>query len=102
MAEIRFKSKKEFNKAVNKHIDTVLEERKQTVTKDVLTALIPIISTCMYEAYGFGEVRQAKFFKYFSEHMECIEKGYTALEMYEKWCQDHNYMLYEMEDTNEK
>lgn len=104
MGELRFKDKKAFNQAVNRHVKPIIEKEKVKIVKDIWASIEPVISTCLYEAYGFGEVRQQKFFKYLKEHMLCLEEGYTVLEMYLRWCKDHNYSIYEVgqEDENGK
>lgn len=76
-----------------------LEQAKIEATKEALILLLPIACTSLYEAYGFGEVRQQKFIDYFVKHMECVNMGVTDLEQYREFCVEQGLKYFEMEEV---
>ena len=97
---ITFKNKHELKIEINKHLKPILAKAKEEITENIEAMLIPIISTCLNEAFGMGEVRQDKFMKLFDTHMECLNDGVTSLDQYEEWCIDKGYKFYKKGNCN--
>lgn len=72
-------------------IDKEIEQVKEQATKDACTLMLPVIATCLYEAFGFGLKRFEKFAEYFDKHLSCISDGITTADQYEAWCKEQGY-----------
>lgn len=101
----------EINRRIKPKVDKAIEEYhsmlesevgkvKVQATLDASTLMLPIISTCLYEAYGFGVKRIEKFVEYFNKHLECINDGITTPDQYQEWCKEQGYkcLIVEAED----
>lgn len=104
--QIIFKNRAEFNAEVNKHFKPLIEKEvsskvqqaKDEAVKQVMNLMLPVLTTSLFNAYGYEESEQEPCIKQFIKNMnECTEENIFEWDEYREFCEKKGKKYFEME-----
>lgn len=88
----------EINRRIKPLIDKEIEKHSNAKVQEIMTMLLPVLSTSLYEAYKFSEEKQELCILRVIKNMtECTEENIFEWDEYKEFCEKKGKKFFMME-----
>lgn len=108
--QIIFKNRAEFNAEVNRHFKPLIaaevskkvQQAKDEAVKQVMNLMLPVLTTSIFETYGFEDDKQELCIRQFIKNMnECTEENIFEWDEYREFCEKKGKRYFDIMEVEE-